>query len=233
MPPMPSPSELSVHTAPMPQGLGRAPVKINKRTGLAMSPDDLVRPDDVKVRTQLLRSDEAGLLPATVHTQVRTSLPTEPLRVTTAAESEFEHLVDDVNLPDAHQMYHYGHRQVGFADRVPMPQQNNGVAIVTDYRGYPQHIGHAIVHYDEAIGNEGWNHIGPMLRIHDGNFWCDTSGRESKSSENLERLRGADFRQAVDMRGLKDMASKRRGATASMRTAPNFQRLQKLRTGAM
>mmetsp|Transcript_28560 Transcript_28560/g.67882 ORF Transcript_28560/g.67882 Transcript_28560/m.67882 type:complete len:115 (+) Transcript_28560:36-380(+) len=53
-------------------------------------------------------------------------------------------------LPEAHQLYSYGQREVGYAQELAVPQYNRGVAIVHDFVGPPPQLGRQIVHSDEV-----------------------------------------------------------------------------------
>ncbi|CAE7596843.1 unnamed protein product [Symbiodinium natans] len=128
-------------------------------------------------------------------------------------------------LPEAHQLYSYGQRQIGYTNDLAVPQYNRGVAIVQDRIGAPPQLGHQIVHSDEAIQNSNWSHIGPMLRVHDGTYW---SSKASTDVADFE-LKGAQWGQAVDVRGLQNVVQ--RGASRSKQAEANFHRLYKLRNG--
>lgn len=125
-------------------------------------------------------------------------------------------------MPDAHQMYSYGKRQMMYARQVPAQRENVGVAVTHDYIGYPRQIGHEVMHSDDGIHNTSWSHIGPMLQFHDGNYWSGNS-RDMVMDASVE---GADHREAVDLRGLRMW---KQGVAAARRRGPDFEALNKLR----
>eukprot|EP00439_Symbiodinium_sp_Y106_P065134 s3931_g10.t1 len=129
-------------------------------------------------------------------------------------------------LPEAHQLYSYGQREVGYARELAVPQYNRGIAIVHDIVGPPPQLGHQIVHSDEAIQNSSWSHVGPMLRVHDGSFWSSKAATDAADFE----LKGAQWSQAVDVRGLQN-AMAQRGMSRARQAEAKFHQLYKVRTG--
>lgn len=197
------------------------PPKPVSREGMSMSPEGLVSLEPHS-ETRVAKSEEVGFGHATSSTRPMASAPDEALKVQTKAEQEFEHMMSDLYLPDAHQMYSYGTRQMQYSPEVPAQKQNVGVVVALDYIGYPRQIGHEIMHSDDGIHNTHWNHIGPLLQFHDGNVWSGNS----KDIEQEAALQKSDHGEAVDLRGLRVW---KQGASASRRRGPDFETLNKLR----
>eukprot|EP00913_Durusdinium_trenchii_P012565 g11800.t1 len=147
---------------------------------------------------------EVGVLPPKTTVVQHRGFPDQKREqeVDSAAAEDFQHLMQNLHLPDAHRLYSYGERQIVFSTVVAAPQENAGVVIVQDYVGFPQQPGHQIVHSDEAIQNDAWQRQGPFLPIRDGTFGLPSAAD----------WRRVDWSQAVDMRGARQLAAQR-GAT--------------------
>eukprot|EP00930_Biecheleria_cincta_P073428 TRINITY_DN60721_c0_g1_i1.p1 TRINITY_DN60721_c0_g1~~TRINITY_DN60721_c0_g1_i1.p1 ORF type:complete len:262 (+),score=21.71 TRINITY_DN60721_c0_g1_i1:108-893(+) len=189
--------------------------------GLSLSPESLAVNQDIRIQTHVTKSEEVGLLTATSFSRPIPP-PTAPLKVQTEAEQELEHIMEDLYLPDAHQMYSYGKRQMIYSPQVPAQKPNVGVAVTHDYIGYPRQIGHEVMHSDDGIHNTSWSHIGPLLRFHDGNFWSANT-RDMVLDASVA---GADHGEAVDLRGLRMW---KQGVSASRRRGPDYEALNNLR----
>eukprot|EP00441_Pelagodinium_beii_P048011 CAMPEP_0197624848 /NCGR_PEP_ID=MMETSP1338-20131121/4368_1 /TAXON_ID=43686 ORGANISM="Pelagodinium beii, Strain RCC1491" /NCGR_SAMPLE_ID=MMETSP1338 /ASSEMBLY_ACC=CAM_ASM_000754 /LENGTH=253 /DNA_ID=CAMNT_0043195087 /DNA_START=52 /DNA_END=813 /DNA_ORIENTATION=+ len=194
------------------------------RSQLALSPTDLGYHGGANVDYHVVKSEEVGLLPASYGFAQPIPPPQEPLQVQTAAEQQYERLVEDLYLPEAHQMYHYGQRSVQFSTQVPMNNHNQGVTILQQFVGYPPVVGHEVVSDDSAIQNRDWNHIGHMLKP------ADRAGGSLPLAGTLGNSSFArvDYSEAVDIKGLHLHSN--RDAPPHSRRSPNFSKMLKLRT---
>ncbi|CAK9077946.1 unnamed protein product [Durusdinium trenchii] len=165
----------------------------------------------------VVKKEEVGVLPPKTTVVQHRGFPDQKREqeVDSAAAEDFQHLMQNLHLPDAHRLYSYGERQIVFSTVVAAPQENAGVVIVQDYVGFPQQPGHQIVHSDEAIQNDAWQRQGPFLPIRDGTFGLPSAAD----------WRRVDWSQAVDMRGARQLAAQR----GYPRCQSDFHRLHRLR----
>eukprot|EP00933_Yihiella_yeosuensis_P055851 TRINITY_DN5477_c7_g1_i1.p1 TRINITY_DN5477_c7_g1~~TRINITY_DN5477_c7_g1_i1.p1 ORF type:complete len:340 (+),score=39.47 TRINITY_DN5477_c7_g1_i1:73-1020(+) len=225
------------------------------RKGLSLNPESLQSPPGyTNIVRKTLSCRDAGILPATYH-PVRVlstdEQPKFPLQTTTKEARALESYVKAHNLPDTHQMYSYGKRDIQWSRTVPVGQPNTGVVVIKEFWGTPHILGEEIVTNDDAIQNQDWRRIGamnPRAKRHDfgpkdpeADGEVDTGGPTEDAQE--WRRRGADWSEAVDYKGLHYRTQKKiaaakgpsQAASASGYPAtryPDFQQLQAVRDKA-
>jgi len=125
-------------------------------------------------------------------------------------------------LPDAHQLFHCGPRQVYWSSRVPVLEDNCGVLVHTEFPTRPEHAGALVSHHDDAIRNVTWTPCGEQL-----------PKVIPPQAEGMTQwvCRHADYYGALDVKGLRKQEM--RGAPPQERHSPDYYSLNASRNDGL